>query len=566
MATTEKLVIEVNFLTGRYVATWHNDRRQCEWPPHPARLFSAMVAAWAEADEPHQSERTALEWLEAQAPPAIAASEAVPRTPVSHFVPVNDVAIVSRAWHDRRADSVAELATERHAALVASKGEVTRSVTQIERKLARVRDVESQTANPGTTNQTVAKAMFPDQRGKQERFFPSVTPCEPRVSYAWRVETPAHVAGPLERLLRRVSRLGHAASLVSCRLAQEHRSPAFEPCDDQDSVLRLRGVRAGQLAELEQRHARHRGFKPRSLPYVDVPYRKVSPEQPASEERHEPNTSGEWVVFGFHHDSRALPSGRTIDVATAMRGAIFRHAAEPIPEELSGHLPDGRPTAKPHVAFVPLPYVGFDHADGRLLGIAVSVPTSASDETRRALFRAIGNWESTTSRNPLTLTLGPHGVVRLARLNGPVDIVTLRSAVWAKPSNRWVSATPVALPRHPGRLGKGSPIARNKAWAAAEASVLAACRHVGLPEPTEIHLSLKALLTGSRPVAHFSAFRQRDRDGKRIQRQLVHASLTFDHPVEGPLFLGAGRFLGLGLMRPTRTEDSEAHTEGDARD
>ena len=40
MATAERFGIEVNFLTGRYVATCHNERRQCEWPPHPARLWA----------------------------------------------------------------------------------------------------------------------------------------------------------------------------------------------------------------------------------------------------------------------------------------------------------------------------------------------------------------------------------------------------------------------------------------------------------------------------------------------------------------------------------------------
>ena len=55
MSSSEGFGIEVNFLTGRFVATCHNDRRQPEWPPHPARLFSALVAAWADADEPDPS-------------------------------------------------------------------------------------------------------------------------------------------------------------------------------------------------------------------------------------------------------------------------------------------------------------------------------------------------------------------------------------------------------------------------------------------------------------------------------------------------------------------------------
>ena len=104
MSSGENIGIEVNFLTGRFVATCHNDRRQPEWPPHPARLFSALVAAWADADEPDAAERAALEWLESQASPEIAASDAVPRKAVSHFVPVNDASVVSRSWYERRAN------------------------------------------------------------------------------------------------------------------------------------------------------------------------------------------------------------------------------------------------------------------------------------------------------------------------------------------------------------------------------------------------------------------------------------------------------------------------------
>ena len=44
------LVLEVEYLTGRAVATARHHREQPEWPPHPGRLFSALVAACHEAD------------------------------------------------------------------------------------------------------------------------------------------------------------------------------------------------------------------------------------------------------------------------------------------------------------------------------------------------------------------------------------------------------------------------------------------------------------------------------------------------------------------------------------
>ena len=69
--------------------------------------------------------------------------------------------------------------------LVSSGGEVTRKVARIEQKLAKERDVASQVSQAGTTNPDSAARMLPERRGRQERFFPSVTPDEVRVTYLW---------------------------------------------------------------------------------------------------------------------------------------------------------------------------------------------------------------------------------------------------------------------------------------------------------------------------------------------------------------------------------------------
>ena len=92
------LAIEVTFLTGRYVATAYNRRTESEWPPHPARLFSALAATHFATDSemPHRAnERAILEWLERQEPPAILASGATAREVVTVFVPVNDVGLTN---------------------------------------------------------------------------------------------------------------------------------------------------------------------------------------------------------------------------------------------------------------------------------------------------------------------------------------------------------------------------------------------------------------------------------------------------------------------------------------
>ena len=563
MSSTEKFGIEVNFLTDRYVATFHNDRRRPEWPPHPARLFSALVAAWADADVPDRSEREALEWLEAQGHPAIAASFAVPRKAVSHFVPVNGASIVSRALQERKFKKIHDLTDELHHELATSGGKVTRKVARLRHKLAQERKVETQVSRTGNTSPSSAVQVLPDGRGKRERFFPSVTPDEARVTYLWHGPFPDGVGEILDQLLRRVSRLGHSSSLVSCRMVPDPSDATLVPGGDVGESLR--SIRPGQLAELARQFGRHRESRPRSLPYTDVRYRAVS-ETSQTDRPLEPDTTGDWIVFEFAHGSRAFPAMRAVELAKAMRSAVLHYAEDPIPEELSGHRPDGTPTGAPHVAFLPLPYTGFEQADGRLLGIAVSVPKALREVSRRALFRAIGNWESRAKSAPLKLTLGSLGVIRLSRLRGPATLVSLRSEVWSRRSRRWVSATPIALPRHPGRLGGGAGTARTKAWGLAESAVVAACTHVGLPAPSAVQLSLSPFLAGARAVARFPAFSQSGQDGKPTRRQLVHASLTFEDLVAGPLMLGAGRFLGLGLMRPVPMAESshfqEARTDG----
>ena len=558
------LAIEVNFLTERFVATAHHDRRAAEWPPHPARLFSALVAVWADDDSPSPDERRALEWLEAQDPPSIAATEAVPRKVLTNFVPVNDTAVIGTSWYDRKASEVGRLMDEIDAASEDSSPKSVKLAERLDGKLAKARDVSDQVSNPGKTNPDEAMKLLPDHRGKQAREFPSVTPEEPRVTYIWAsAPTTPETAEVLDGLLGRVTRLGHSSSLVSCRLTPDPPDPTCEPGPMGEA---LRSVRRGQLAALEREHNRHQAVKPRSLPFTAVRYQQV--ESDAAEDVLRPNTAGHLVVFEFLRSSRRFPATRAVQIATTLRDAIFHHAENPIPEGLSGHGEDGSPVPLPHVGFLPLPYVGWDHADGRIMGAAVSVPDSLDEPSRRAVLRAVGTWESEASaaNQDLRLTMGRSGDVDMKRLTGfEPTLETLRAKTWGRSSRRWVSATPAALPTNPGRLSTGTAAARAKAWAKAEQAVADSCRHVGLPEPAAVTVSHDPFIRGVRPASHFPAFRQRGRDGQPVARRLVHVSVAFDQPVAGPLVLGAGRYFGLGLMRPMRDDDADLNSSGELR-
>jgi len=64
----------IDFITGVAVMTDAASREKAEWPPHPARVFMALVAAHYEtkplpedgaaAEQAWARERDALEWLE----------------------------------------------------------------------------------------------------------------------------------------------------------------------------------------------------------------------------------------------------------------------------------------------------------------------------------------------------------------------------------------------------------------------------------------------------------------------------------------------------------------------
>src|SRR3989304_2852312 len=101
------LSIEVELLGGRYAATEHNDRSRAEWPPHPARLFSALVAALHDREPVGHPAGEALLWLEQQDAPQLDVDldvdEGIGRREVrAVFVPVNDVTLVGDPENELR--------------------------------------------------------------------------------------------------------------------------------------------------------------------------------------------------------------------------------------------------------------------------------------------------------------------------------------------------------------------------------------------------------------------------------------------------------------------------------
>lgn len=82
------LVLEIEYLNRVSYAAKYNSSREAEWPPHPDRVFMALVDAWGTSGcDPLGA--AALEWLESQDPPDIAAPNAHRRTSFKNFVPTS---------------------------------------------------------------------------------------------------------------------------------------------------------------------------------------------------------------------------------------------------------------------------------------------------------------------------------------------------------------------------------------------------------------------------------------------------------------------------------------------
>lgn len=543
------LALGIEFLTGRYVATAYNDRRRAEWPPHPARVFSALVATHFEDPDRDPREQEALEWLERQPPPEIHGTPARMREVVDVFVPVNDPSVIGDAWREFDEVEVARTAvaeaTEPKAAAKVRK-DLAKAEAKLAAKIAKaVAPVEGKL--PAETRK-LGVSLLPDHRGKQARTFPAVVPDDPRVTLVWReVAIGADLVAVLDKLAARVVRIGHSSSLVSMRVVPKEQvveRPYRVPDADGDEVLR--GVDAGQFKRLCEDFERHQAREPRVMPAAMHLYRPPMPTRSATPTSH---FGDDWIVFKQVEGPR-LPPSRGVDVARAVRGALQKHSAQPPPEIISGHKSQGVPSERDHLAIVPLPVVGHRHADGNLRGVALVLPRGATTAERNAVLQAVGTWElrergeeDVDAKVPVRL---PGGLeVHIGRTIA-ADLDVLRPSRWCRPARRWATVTPIALDRHPGDLWARDARVLAKAIAEAEATIIAACERIGLPPPrVEVHPA--SPIAGGRKARDFPAYPPVP---GRTRRVLTHAVLEFEHEVAGPLLLGAARYHGLGLLVP----------------
>jgi CRISPR-associated protein Csb2 len=258
------------------------------------------------------------------------------------------------------------------------------------------------------------------------------------------------------------------------------------------------------LAALKRAFERHREVEPRVMPAVPQPYTRSAAE--TAEPVPQSIFLEDWLVLR-RVEGPSFPMTATAGLARAVRKALMSYADEPIPEVLSGHTADRGPSERPHLAIVPLPFVGHQHASGTVLGVALILPRTASAEERRAVYTAVARWERKYRQEDedtpiVRLNLGAAGELYLERIEWGSVQASLRSQVWYGPGNIWYSVTPVALDRNPGDLRSRDPRKLADATDEAVEVICRACERIALPRPKYVEILSAAAWAGALKARH----------------------------------------------------------------
>ena len=283
----------------------------------------------------------------------------------------------------------------------------------------------------------------------------------------------------------------------------------------------------GQPVSLRPVPGRWQGYdKPRETSFPEVPGSVFDPQL---------------IVLSIKGKRVPLPA--TPKLTAALRGLLMGACPEqPPPEWFSGHRPEGGPTAAPHLALTPLPFVGTEHGDGRVMGLAIVLPADLDQQ-------GAGHCLEPLLRDAATGLPREHPLFDGQWFECAIELETrerppknLNPDTWTRESCRWASVTPVALNRHFD--GKDR-------WERAAESVKEMCGHIGLPRPREVLLHPVSLVEG---VPHAREFPQLARKNDGGRRSHNHAVIIFDEPVRGPVLVGRAASGDMACVVPWLSE------------
>jgi len=481
------VAISIELLDGQYAGT-AAERTRCDWPPSPQRLFLALVATAHHAGL-RENCASVLAWL--------AGLETHPE--------------IRAGW--------------------VNQAQLTRSLGVFV-----------------PANYALSEEKQLEQGwllGRKELSVFSVTPSDRRLVYAWPAETvPPSVEPCLRELLAHVAYLGRSESQIRAYLCLEEAEMPPLPVtysatgDSLASGISLAALFPGILeaieehwnrgtADYEAEVARQVGKKARSkkpqatAPLLDTPraevlpfpeqlpviyYRRGNQSEALQHLEKPPAATVEWLRTVRHEVGRSIPLAFAPLLAADIR--------ERLVQRQRGGL-----------MVVPLPFVGRPNADGLLKGVLFLHDEKSSDAAEVSSLRQL-----TGQFRDAVLPNGDHHFITPSTITP-----TLSLERWSGPSRLWASVTPVILPVFP----KPKRLVEDVTEA-----IRVCCEFAGISESFELEFDRSSPLAG---VPRTERFRLPER---YRHRAVFHIVLRFSGLVRGPLVLGAGRFLGIGLCLP----------------
>ncbi len=498
------LIIEVRFVDGRYHGSG-------DWPPSPFRLFQALVAGayggrWAH--EAPDEKDAAFHWLEGLDPPHIAAPPTRAGARVALFVPNNDL--------------------DAHGGDPLQIGDVR-----------------------------VRKRLAP-------RMFDHDQP----IVYAWPFANGEGVATTVCSLAERLHTLGLGLDAAyargettswgeaEARLAR-HRGRVFLP--GRGAANGATCPTDGSLDSLEQRHlAAAQRFRRagKEVRFANIPkpcFRQIAYDSRTMELLFD--------LIGPEGHSWPYRFDRIVELTEKLRDAAAEKLERASPERAQlirsvvvGSRASGEADKAARLRITPLPSIGHRHADRAIRRVLIEAPPNCP--------LPASDIEWAFSGAPI---VSAHGEIlgELARAAERSMLVHYGADDLAL-TRHWRTITPAALPQaasrrrmDPARVNEraeqkaGAERAREER-SAAEA-VRQALRHAGVLSDIEmISVQREPFEVRGARAETFAA------PPRFPKERLWHVEVVLAEGRRGPLVIGDGRYLGLGLMAPARREFFDA--------
>jgi CRISPR-associated protein Csb2 len=504
---TPVLLITIRFHEGRYHGVGDD-------PPSPARLFQALVAGVGLGGPLGVRETKALEWLEQRCeydPPLIASPRMSSGQPVTNYMPNNDLDAVGR--DPRRIGGIRTPKIIRPRLF-------DRNIPFM---YAWTFDVDEESKFQAEVILTIAERLYQFGRGVD-------------LAWAW---------GELLDSEQLESRLSSYSGIVYH--PSKGGSGRTLACAQRGSLQTL----TARYAACSQRFKKEGQGNAAKRPFSQPPksrFRQVAYDSPPSRrvfDLRQPASDTSFAVWPLARISKLAVALRDGAVAR-LRGALPDRSTE-IERFLVGRKANGAdegPTAL-RVRILPLPSIGHHHADRGIRRVLVEVPAGCplrADDVHWAF-------------SGLELVDPETGEV-LGVIATPTEDEGMLShyGVGERGFRVWRTVTPVALPESvarrridPSRIPTEAKYGTERAaeQARAAGAVIHALRFA------EIRTWVESIHLQREPFEAYGARVEEFAPGTRFAKERFwHVEITFREPIMGPVVIGDGRFLGLGVMAP----------------